>query len=172
MHINTVRNLAVTLCLVVGSVAIPLSAAENDAGDSPKYQALKGRASAPRNADLDKAASLESLLSKSGESDWSNAKAAHIEGFVIQVEHEEDGDVHLSLAAAANEPDTRKWIIVEVTPAWRSKDKSMSEAHLRALRGKPIGVTGWLYFEPDVEWADPRGTRWELHPVTNITKLN
>jgi hypothetical protein len=39
---------------------------------------------------------------------------------------------------------------------------------LRELVGTKIQVTGWLYFEPDEEQPDPRGTRWEIHPVTAI----
>ena len=34
------------------------------------------------------------------------------------------------------------------------------------LVGKKVRVTGWLYWEPDEEQGDPRGTRWEIHPVT------
>jgi hypothetical protein len=148
-----------------------LPAAENDAGDAPKYQAQKARAKAPKEADIDKKVTLEALIQKSGETDWSADKAAQIEGYVLQVEQEEDGDCHLALASAANETDTRKWLIVEVTPGWRSKHKALSMGHLRGLVGKHVGVTGWLFFEPDAETKDPRGTRWELHPVTEINIL-
>ena len=39
---------------------------------------------------------------------------------------------------------------------------------LEKLRGKKVRATGWLYWEPDEDHPDPRGTRWELHPVTSI----
>ena len=44
-------------------------------------------------------------------------------------------------------------------------------AKLKDLRGRKVAVTGWLYYEPDAESEDPRGTRWEIHPVTSIAVL-
>jgi hypothetical protein len=89
----------------------------------------------------------------------------------VQTEREEDGDYHLTLAAAKGETDTRKWLIVEVTPGWQKKDASLDPAALRKLQGSRVKVTGWLYYEPDEEQADPRGTRWEIHPVTAISAV-
>ena len=109
------------------------------------------------------------MLAKKDKSAFPAGKGATIEGYVIQTEREEDGDYHLTLASAANETDTRKWVIVEVTPAWQKKSAvSLSPAALRKLHGKKIRVTGWLYYEPDEDQPDPRGTRWELHPATEI----
>ena len=40
---------------------------------------------------------------------------------------------------------------------------------LRKLVGTKVRVTGWLYFGPDPNQPDPRGTRWEIHPVTAVS---
>ena len=42
---------------------------------------------------------------------------------------------------------------------------------LRKLQGSRVRVTGWLYYEPDDEQEDPRGTRWEIHPVTAVVAV-
>ncbi|HVT34038.1 MAG TPA: hypothetical protein VHE37_00530 [Nevskiaceae bacterium] len=142
--------------------------AGEDEGDAPKYQALKARSAAPKDADINPAVTLGALLSQSGEKDWSTDRAARIEGYVIQVELEPDGDVHLVLAGAAHEPDTRKWVVTEVPKAVRDRSKSLSVSALRKLVGRQVHVTGWMYWEPDDDSQDPRGTRWELHPVTSV----
>jgi hypothetical protein len=111
------------------------------------------------------------LLGKKDKSGFSEQKGATVEGSVIQVEREEDGDVHLTLALAAGETDTRKWVIVEVTPAWQKRSAGLSASALRKLQGKKIRVTGWLYYEPGDEQPDPRGTMWEIHPVTEIVAV-
>ncbi len=150
--------------LAYGSAAV----AEEDAGESKAAMALKHRHGAPKVSDIDGAASLDALLAKTGKDDWSASKAATVEGYVITVEHEEDGDTHIALAAAAKEPDSRKWLIAEVTPQMRAGHKAFSDKSLRKLHGQKVSVTGWLYFEPDTDSQDPRGTLWELHPVSSI----
>ena len=122
-----------------------------------------------RAADIDATATLDALLAKQAKTAFSETKGATIEGYVVQTEREEDGDYHLTLAAAKGETDTRKWVIVEVTPAWQKKDASLAPAALRKLHGSKVRVTGWLYYEPDDEQEDPRGTRWEIHPVTAVS---
>ena len=160
----TLAVLAAALVLGPGAAV----RAGEDAGETPRYAALKARSADPADKDIDPSVTLGSLLSQSREQDWSSARAARVEGYVIQVESETDGDVHVVLAATAHEPDTRKWVIAEVTRAVRANHKSMSAANLRKLVGKSVSVTGWLYWEPDDESDDPRGTRWELHPITAI----
>jgi len=161
------------VCLL-GALVIAVSvqaAAQEDKGESKENLALKNRTSVPKTADFDKSVTLTELLNKMGPNEWSNARAATVEGYVIQQEREEDGDYHIVLAARPNENDTSKWVIVEVTTPWTKKSKSLSAAHLKDLRGKHIRATGWLYYEPETTGPDPRGTRWELHPVTDITVL-
>jgi hypothetical protein len=165
--------------LFVFSLAILLSGVAHatqrrggdDKGESPKSRALKNRRSPPGQNNIDKAATLKSLLDKKNETDWSSSKGAVIEGYVIQVEKEEDGDYHIALAEDKGENDTNKWVIVEVTPAWRTRKASLSDSRLKQLHGKKVRVTGWLFYEPDTDQVDPRGTRWELHPVTDISVI-
>lgn len=144
---------------------------EGDKGETPEAKKLRGRATAPTAADIDATATLDALLAKAAKTAFSEKKGATIEGYVVQAEREEDGDYHLALASAKGETDTRKWVIVEVTPAWQKKDASLTPASLRKLNGSRVRVTGWLYYEPDDEQVDPRGTRWELHPVTAVSAL-
>jgi hypothetical protein len=44
----------------------------------------------------------------------------------------------------------------------------VSGENLRKLRGKHVQVVGWLFHEPDSA-SEPRGTLWEIHPVTSIS---
>lgn len=156
---------------VLSGLAYAHQRSEDEKGESPKSRALKNRAATPRQSDINKDVTLEALLHRKAEGDWHNSKAAVIEGYVIQIEKEEDGDFHLALAADMQERDTSKWVIVEVTPAWRKRNASLSDARLRQLHQKKVRVTGWLFYEPEKEQVDPRGTRWELHPVTSITVI-
>jgi hypothetical protein len=157
--------------VILLSVGIPAAAAEKDKGEAPAVMKLKMRAVAPKAAEIDKAATLEALLEKRAESDWSNTKGAVIEGTVVQVEREHDGEVHMALAPAGGETDTKKWMIVEFTPAWQKRNAAFAPAKLGGLVGKKVKATGWLFYEPDAESPDPRGTRWELHPVTALSVL-
>ena len=120
---------------------------------------------------MDSAATLDAMLSKKDKSAFSESKGATIEGYVVQVEKEEDGDIHIVLAPTAGETDTKKWVIVEVTPAWQKKGGDYTPDALHKLHGQKVRVTGWLYYEPDEEMDDPRGTLWEIHPVTEIAPL-
>jgi hypothetical protein len=158
------------LALGVGS-GLRAGEQEGDKGETPEQKKLRGRTNAPAAADIDAGATLDALLAKQAKSAFSEKKGATIEGYVVQTEREEDGDYHLTLAAAKGETDTRKWLIVEVTPGWQKKDASLDPAALRKLQGSRVKVTGWLYYEPDEEQADPRGTRWEIHPVTAISAV-
>jgi hypothetical protein len=145
--------------------------AQSDKGESKENVALKNRRATPKSKDIDNSVTLDGLLSKGEADGWSNARAAVVDGYVIQLEREADGDHHIMLATNAGETDTRKWVIVEVTPAWGKRLASLSKGNLNTLHGKHIRVTGWLYYEPDNASRDPRGTRWEIHPVTSITIL-
>ena len=140
-------------------------------GESPKYVAMKNRRTTPNETSIEKSITLQTLLDKKDEDDLPTSKAAVIEGYVIQVEKEQDGDFHIVLAEDKRENNTNKWVVVEVTSAWRKRKASLSEARLRQLGDKKVRVTGWLFYEPEEEHADPRGTRWELHPVTDIVVI-
>ena len=135
-------------------------------------RASANRTAPPGASDIDTRITLDSLLVHSAQGDWAKSKAAAIEGYVVQVEREEDGDYHLVLAADANEKDASKWVITEITPQWSKKSASLSGAHLRALYGKQVRVTGWLYYDSAEREPDPRGTLWEIHPVTGIEAIS
>jgi hypothetical protein len=155
-------------------VASGIAAAQtnSDKSGSKGDVALKNRRATPKGTDIDGAVTLDGLLSKNEADGWSAAKAAVVDGYVIQLERETDGDHHLMLATNPGETDTRKWVIVEVTATWSKQLASLSKGQLNNLHGKHIRVTGWLYYEPKNPSRDPRGTRWEIHPVTSITVLN
>ena len=161
-----VLTLSLTTALFAAGVLGAADAGEKE--ESAAQKALRGRSESPKPSEIDATASLETLLAKKEKTSFSEAKGATVEGYVVQVEREEDGDFHLTLASAAREPDTRKWVIVEVTPAWQKKSASLSGEALRKLHGKKVRVTGWLFYEPGEEQPDPRGTLWEIHPVTEI----
>jgi hypothetical protein len=139
-----------------------------DKGETAAAKKLRGRSTSPKPADIDAAATLDALLAKNDKAAFSEAKGATVEGWVVQVEREEDGDFHLTLASAKGEADTRKWVVVEVTPTWQKKSPELAQSALHKLVGTKVRVTGWLYYEPDDEQEDPRGTRWEIHPVTSV----
>jgi len=172
MKMMLVQKLEYVCLLSALLIAVSIqAAAQDDKGESKENLVLKNRMTAPKTTDFDKSVTLDELLNKMGPNEWSNAKAATIDGYVIQQEREEDGDYHIVLAARPNETNTTKWVIVEVTNLWTKKSKSLSEPRLKDLRGRHIRATGWLYYEPETTGPDPRGTRWELHPVTDITVL-
>jgi hypothetical protein len=132
---------------------------------------MKARAVAPKATEIEKTATLDSLLAKSKPGDWSTSKGAVLEGHVIQVIKSSDDDIRLYLAAKAEETDTRKWVIVEVTPAWAGKSPGLAPAKLWDLQGKKVRATGWLFYDVNpVKY--PRGTNWEVHPVTEIVAVN
>ncbi len=161
-------RIAAGLLFLAGTL---VAAGQEDKGETAEAKKLRGRTSAPKAADVDSAVTLDSMLSKKDKSAFSESKGATVEGYVVQVEKESDGDVHLVLAPSAGETDTRKWVIVEVTAAWQKKGGNFTTDSLRKLHGRKVRVTGWLYYEPDEASPDPRGTRWEIHPVTEISAV-
>jgi hypothetical protein len=151
--------------------AAGVAVADKDLGDQPKYAALKNRGSAPTKSQIDASVTLASLLAARDDKALSASKGATVTGYVIQAEKESDGDVHVVLADNQGETSTTKWLIVESTPAWQKRNVALSAARLRTLVGQRVRATGWLYFEPDVQGEDPRGTRWELHPLVSIARV-
>jgi hypothetical protein len=115
-----------------------VSSAPGRPGDiKPAEKKLRGRSVAPKPAEIDSAVTLGAMLSKNDKAAFSDAKGATVEGYVVQVEREEeDGDYHVTLAPTAGETDTKKWVIVEVTPAWEKKSAAPSGDSLRKLHGK------------------------------------
>jgi hypothetical protein len=158
---------------VTGSVALAflLAAIFGIPAWSQGPSALKSRTSAPKDADIDANVSIASLLAQREQSAWSSNKAGTLEGHVVQVEKDPDGDVVMFLAAKPGETGTNNWVIAEVPPAWQKADAALSEKHCRRLLGKHVKVTGWLFYDTH-PMEDPRGTPWELHPVTRIAVMD
>jgi len=153
--------------LLCQSVAL----ASEDKGESKVEMAAKNRHATPTPAQIDARVTVTALLDQPFADAWSSEKAARVEGVIVQVENEEDGDTHIVLAPAGEEKNTARWVIAEVTRASRAHHKDLGLARLKDLRGKKVAVTGWLYYEPDADSEDPRGTRWEIHPITSIAAL-
>jgi len=93
---KTQRFLVAAAGFLTFSLAAGL-AQESDAGEAPEALKLKGRSAAPAAADVDSAVTLKAMLSAREKSAFSEAKGATIEGWVVQVEREEDGDYHVAL---------------------------------------------------------------------------
>ena len=154
----------------VSSVAAIAFGASLMAQSPPSDADLKARAVAPKASDIEKTATLDSLLARSKPGDWSTSKGAVLEGHVMQVIRSSDDDIRLYLAARPEEPDTRKWVIIEVTPAWVAKSPGLAGAKLWDLQGKKVRATGWLFYDV-TQVKYPRGTNWELHPATEIAAI-
>jgi hypothetical protein len=166
------RKLAAVL--IAGAVGMGGASAiakedRHEAGESKAEMALKERKAAPADAEIDASVTLAALLDKHADkSAFSSTKGVRVSGTLVMVETEEDGDLHLVLAPSGQETDTKRWVIAEIPAAWQKRDKSMKLESVEQLRGKQVTVTGWIYYEPDSPSPDPRGTLWEIHPVTSI----
>lgn len=158
--------------MIVGAVAMTgahvfAKEERNEAGESKAEMALKGRVAAPTDAQIDASATLAAMLDKGADkAAFSNSKGARVSGTLVQVETEEDGDLHLVLAPGGQETDTRRWVIAEIPKA--AQKGGMNLESVEKMRGRNVTVTGWIYYEPDSPSTDPRGTLWEIHPVTSI----
>src|SRR5690349_20754960 len=126
-------------CAGAGLVLVQaVASATEDKGESRAEKMLKGRGNAPTAAQIDANATLEAILDRSGPDAWSHDKGARVQGMLVQVEDEADGDTHLAIAPKGNETNTARWMIVEVTKAARGHDPSLASAKLKALRGKQV----------------------------------
>src|SRR4051794_7754412 len=107
------RTLTVTLFAALACSAALLARQERpgDQGETAEAKKLTGRTSPPTAAQIDSAVTLDAMLQK-GRSALSPDKGATVEGYVVQIEKEEDGDVHLVLASAKDETNTKKWVVV------------------------------------------------------------
>jgi hypothetical protein len=118
------------------------------------------------------------------------ARGAVVEGWVQNMLLAADGDIHLELAGRPpSREGTSDYVTAEITPAGRARHPgwryaALAEA-LRPSRGSgpwPDGprrarLTGWLLYDhefdrpghtPRPTGAGPRGTVWEVHPVTRV----
>ena len=138
---------------------------------TPDLKALKGRSTAPQAADFDPDATLGSLLQKKRSGDHSSAKAAVLEAYVLKAEREEDGDWALVLGPGPTCKLMQR-VLVEVPAAWQARNPKLAPAALTRSRGHKVRVTGWLLYDTSSDDRDSRGTLWELHPVTDLERLD
>ncbi len=85
-------------------------------------------------------------------------------------------DTHIYIARDAKHTDQQQCMIAEVTP--RTRQAGWSTAELKALVGKTVTFTGYLFFDAEHKQNavntnpsnknDWRATAWEIHPVTGI----
>jgi hypothetical protein len=157
---------------------------------------LKNRTSLPQPADFDSRVTLDALLQPGDDSiRWSTARAARIQGHVIDVAYARPEatncfspcgrDIHINVARYKDAPKQQQ-VVVEVTPklrAWaatQGMDWSEETLHVQ-LVGHWVEFEGWLYFDvghtEESENINPgkpenwRASAWEIHPVTKITVI-
>lgn len=157
---------------------------------------LKNRIALPQPADFDSRVTLDALLQPGDDSNrWSTARAARIQGHVIDVAYARPEatncfntcgrDIHIAIAPHKDVPKQEQ-VIVEVTPklrAWAAtQGMDWSEETLQAqLVGHWVEFEGWLYFDvghteesENINPGNPenwRATAWEIHPITRITVI-
>jgi hypothetical protein len=198
------KTIMLVLLTVAGSVAAVLLVARPECPPqglalSPGVREavrLKNRTALPRREDFDGGVSLAALLRPGDDrSRWSEARAAALEGFVVEVKKggieaancysPVTRDTHIHVALRPEAPP-RERVVVEVTPrleGWaRRQGRDWSEPALRRdLQGRRCRFEGWLYFDrehaAESENTAPggagnwRATAWEVHPVTAVSKL-
>jgi hypothetical protein len=133
---------------------------------------------------------------------FSEKQAAEIVGYVFFVKpgsiescncgatHRADQDTHIEIMPIDSESSKKRKIIVEVTPRIREimlgKGRDWSTASLkRSIEHQYVKIQGWLFYDGEHEKEsfsyDPtdsigkdnwRATCWEIHPVTEIEKIN
>lgn len=155
---------------------------------------LKNRTEAPKT--IYPAITLESMVAPGDDRyRFSNGDAATITGYVAAVKagglesvncHAKDlahRDTHIDLVVDAKDANNNKrYVIIEVTPAFRAEHPEWSTAELhKTILHKRIQVTGWLFFDAEhvssAENTNPgkprnwRATAWEIHPVVAMKLL-
>jgi len=157
---------------------------------------LKNRTALPNDTDFDSRITLDALLLPGDDRHrWSTARAARIQGEVIDVAYARPEatncfnpcrrDIHILIAKRKEAPKNEQ-VVLEVTPGGRDRANTQgldwSEQTLHAqLVGHWVEFEGWLYFDvghaEESENIEPRNltnwraTAWEIHPVTKITVI-
>ncbi|HZI59219.1 MAG TPA: hypothetical protein VFD62_00830 [Pyrinomonadaceae bacterium] len=165
-------------------------------GKAWQLHRLKNRTAIPQAADFDERITLEALLQRGDDSSrWSTARAARVQGFVVDVAHAGTEaancfnpcrrDIHILIANRKEAPKSEQ-VVLEVTPKLRdwaaTQGIDWSEQTLKAqLIGRWCEFEGWLYFDAghaeeseNIAPGNPenwRGTSWEVHPITKITMI-
>lgn len=198
VHVTPPVSAAPPDSLAAGPPAIYRGCPLEGSAVSDGYRAsnrLKNRVTAPAAGAIDSAATLEALLSRGGQTDWSDARGASIVGYVLHVKEGGEEtvncgatdiryrDTHIEVVRDSTDTAATARLIVEVTPRWRAYMRShgadWSTAALHdSLAGRWVRFSGWLFWDfshaDEAELTDPggahnwRATAWEIHPVTGI----
>lgn len=165
-------------------------------GRTRQLHRLKNRTAIPQAADFEERVTLDALLQRGDDSSrWSTARAARVQGLVVDVAHAGTEaancfnpcrrDIHILIANRKEAPKSEQ-VVLEVTPNLRdwaaAQGINWSEQTLKAqLIGRWCEFEGWLYFDAghaeeseNIAPGNPenwRGTAWEVHPITKITVI-
>lgn len=150
---------------------------------------LKNRSAIPTG--VDENITLPDILAPGNDRKrFSNSQAVKITGFIFNVKpggtedcncfygKEDFIDTHIEIALNADESDKKKMMVVEITPRFKATHPGWRTFKIRALKGKKVTITGWLFFDEN-HWqhsrnTNPKGTNlyrataWEIHPVTGF----
>lgn len=160
---------------------------------------LKNRTAIPNLADYDSAFTLDSVLAPGNDTArWDQRKAGTLVGYVHNakpggIESVNCGaktigerDTHIELVESSGDSMPARRIIVEVTPRVRKLMKQQgldwsTPTLKQTLKGQRVEISGWLFSDWEhalsAENTNPhakrnwRATVWELHPVTNIRRI-
>jgi hypothetical protein len=115
-----------------------------------------------------------------------------VEGYVLHFGRSRDGDFHLELTPTASPAEMRgaRYVVTEITPAWRkgstgwtferlaeALDPARGSAAAGARAPRRVRISGWLMYDflydalpaPAFDRAH-RVSGWEVHPVTRIER--
>lgn len=160
--------------------------------------AYKNRYKAPLKADFDNRVSLLSLIKSGDPNQFSQEKAAVVQGFVVDIKiggvetcncrtkDPQYRDTHIELVPDESHTGVENRVIIEVTPRLRTMMRKRgvdwsTEGLRKSIKGRRVEVAGWLTYDAEHESAafanDPgdvigeknwRATCWEIHPVTYL----
>jgi hypothetical protein len=90
-------------------------------------------------------------------------------------------DIHIEIVTDMKTGDNTKAMVVEINRYIRAKDKNMDIDAVKALKGKKVQITGWLFFDEEHKQnavnTSPKGTNlwratcWEVHPCMSIKEV-
>ncbi len=195
-HLLLISLIVSLICSMGSAVARPPCDPRRGDTSVKSVQALnvlKTRTNIPRSKNINLDITLAALIKRGNDRGrWDSKMAATIVGYVAKVGvggiesvncHAKDAahrDTHIDMVVSKKDAkNTKKHVIVEVTPQFRSRHPAWTTANLRkSLLGRCVKITGWIFF--DAEHANAsvntapsnrkswRATAWEVHPITDI----
>ena len=143
---------------------------EGDKGETAEAKKLRGRSTAPTAADIDAAATLDALLARQEKTAFREEgrddrgvrrpdRAGRGRRLSPDAGRGEGGDGHPQVGDRRSHPR-----VAEEGRFARSRGAAKAARVARARHGLAV-------LEPDDDQPDPRGTRWEIHPVTAVVAV-